>query len=109
MRKVPEAATPFYSSPFYTSLLSLNPKLRVKGTAGVGDHRPRLPHVCTPSKSPVLGTCMLDCPWLIDRAPEAPRIPMLGKQEAGSEFESRLTNTERPYLKETNNNNENKN
>lgn len=52
---------------------------------------------------------MLDCTWLIDRMHEAPRIPRLGRQEAGSEFEASLANTERPYLKETNNNNENKN
>jgi hypothetical protein len=52
---------------------------------------------------------MLDCTWLIDRMHEIPRIPTLGRQEAGGEFEASLTNTERPCLKETNNNNETKN
>lgn len=41
------------------------------------------------------------CTGLIDRMPEAPRIPMLGRQEeAGGEFEASLTLSE----KQTNNN-----
>lgn len=101
MRKVPEAATPIPSSPFTRFSSPPNPKLRVKVVARAKDHRLGHPHFVTLNKSPAFRTCLHGCTGLIDRMPEAPRIPMLGRQEeAGGEFEVSLTLSE----KQTDNN-----